>query len=128
MPFAVTADDQPWETWDDPVRGRVRWCLLDDGTDPRPEAVATGIFELEGEGWMGRHRHAAPELYYVLDGKAVVALDDDEITVGPGSLVRVPGDAKHGIRALGGPVRVLFVFPTAPFHHVVYRFSDDTAA
>lgn len=122
MSLVTTVHDQRWETWDDPVRGCLRWCLLADGTDPSPEAVTTGVAELDHGGWMGRHRHAAPEVYYVLSGRAVVTLDGEEVTVEAGALVRIPGDVEHGVRADGGPVRVLFVFPTAGFADVVYRF------
>ena len=127
MPLVSTVDDQQWETWDDPVRGCLRWCLLDDGTDPSPDAVTTGVFELAADGWLGRHRHAAPELYYVLDGQAVVTLDGTAETVGPGTLVRLPADVEHTVRTLDGPARVLFVFPTSAFGDVVYRFSEDAA-
>jgi quercetin dioxygenase-like cupin family protein len=128
VPLITTVQDQQWETWDDPVRGCLRWCLLADGADPTPESVTTGVAELTGDGWMGRHRHTAPEVYYVLEGKAVVALDGQEVTVGAGALVRIPGDVEHGVRAVGGPVRVLFVFPTSAFDDVVYRFSAEVAA
>jgi quercetin dioxygenase-like cupin family protein len=125
MPHVTAAADQRWETWDDPVRGCLDWCLLDDGRGPSPESVTTGVMTLGEHGWLGRHRHAEPEVYYVLEGDAVVAVDDDEVRVGAGSLVRLPGDAEHGVRAVDGPVRVLFVFPTAAFDHVCYRFSAD---
>jgi quercetin dioxygenase-like cupin family protein len=129
MSLVTTVTDQTWETWDDAVRGRgLRWCLLADGTDPSPEAVTTGVFELADGGWMGRHRHTAPELYFVLEGRAVVALDGEEVTVEAGALVRLPADVEHGIHAVDGPARVLFVFPTTAFDGVVYRFTDEDTA
>ena len=128
MPHVTAVADQQWETWDDPVRGRLHWCLLDDGCSPSPESVTTGVMTLGEDGWLGRHRHAAPEMYYVLEGDAVVIVYDDEVRVGPGSLVRLPGDVEHGIRAAGRPARVLFVFPTTAFDDVVYRFSADALA
>jgi quercetin dioxygenase-like cupin family protein len=127
MPLVTTVEDQQWETWDDPVRGRLRWCLLADGTDPAPESVTTGVLELDEGGWLGPHRHTAPEVYYVLSGQAVVALDGEETTVGPGALVRFPADAEHGIHAPDGPARVLFLFPSTAFGDVVYRFSAEAA-
>ena len=126
MSLVTTVDDQPWETWDDPVRGCLHWCLLADGTGA--DRATTGVFELTENGWMGRHRHTAPEHYYVLSGSAVVALDGEEVTVGAGALVRLPGDVEHGIRAVDGPVRVLFVFPSSAFTDVAYRFSAEADA
>jgi quercetin dioxygenase-like cupin family protein len=128
MSFVTTVQDQPWETWDDPVRGCLRWCLLADGADPAPDVVTTGVMELGADGWLARHRHTAPEVYYVLEGRAVVALDGEEVTVGAGSFVRLPADIEHGVRAEDGPARVLFVFPTTGFDDVVYRFSAEDGA
>jgi quercetin dioxygenase-like cupin family protein len=128
VPLITTVQDQGWESWDDPVRGCLRWCLLADGADPTPDSVTTGVAELTAGGWMGRHRHTAPEVYYVLEGKVVVALDGQEVTVGAGALVRIPGEVEHGARAVDGPARVVFVFPTTAFDDVVYRFSADAVA
>ncbi|MFC5142049.1 cupin domain-containing protein [Actinomycetospora rhizophila] len=128
MSLVTTAADQVWETWDDPVRGRLRWVLLTDGADPFPGTVTTGVMTLDGDGWLGRHRYEAPELYYVLEGEAAVTLDGDEVRVGQGAVVRLPSDVEHEVRAVGGAARILFVFPTTGFADVVYRFGEDRAA
>lgn len=125
MTLVTAVDDQDWKVWDDPVRGCLRWCLLDDGADPSPGVVTTGVLDLAPDGWLGRHRHTAPETYYVLDGEVVVTLADEEVAVGPGTLVRLPPDIEHGIRAVGGSARVLFVFPTVAFDDVAYRFDAE---
>lgn len=120
----ATPDDCTWEVWNDD-RGQLRWCLLVDGADTAPDAVTTGVAVLETGGWLARHRHSAPEVYYVHEGEAVVDVGGEEVSVGPGAVVHLPGDVEHGVRAAGtGPVRMLFVFPTAAFDDVVYHFSD----
>ena len=61
---------------------------------------------------IGRHRHAADEeeFYLVLSGSALMYREGEELTLGPGDLVRNPPGGEHGLRALGPePVR-LFVF------------------
>lgn len=125
MSLLTAATDQSWETWDDPVRGHLRWCLLDDGTDPAPHAITTGVLDLGPGDWLGVHRHAATELYFVVSGSPVVTLAGEESTVHAGTHVRLPGGIEHGIRAGDGPARVLFSFPTTAFADVVYRFRDD---
>ena len=115
--------ERDWETWDDPARGRLRWCLLDDGTGTPDQPTTVGVAELAADGRLNRHRHTATELYVVLEGEAVVSVDGTDREVGPGTLVRLPGDVEHGIRTAGGPVRFLFVFPGASFDDVVYRFD-----
>jgi quercetin dioxygenase-like cupin family protein len=119
----VDPADREWEAWDDPTRGSLRWCLLDDGTGTPEEPTTVGVAELAADGRLNRHRHTATELYVVLEGEAVVTVDGTDRQVGPGTLVRLPGDVEHGIRTAGGPVRFLFVFPGASFDEVVYRFD-----
>ncbi|WP_018332744.1 cupin domain-containing protein [Actinomycetospora chiangmaiensis] len=128
MSLLTAAVDQPWETWDDPVRGHLRWCLLDGGLDPAPHAVTTGVLDLAPGDWLGRHRHAATELYFVVSGSPVVWLDGRETVVAAGTHVRLPGGIEHGLRAVDDPVRVLFSFPTTAFADVVHRFRDDPTA
>ena len=126
----VTAPaDHPREGWDDPVRGQLSWSLLLEGpgwTGSGPTAV--GLAELGTDGWLGLHRHSAPELYHVVAGRVVISIDGDEQEAGPGAVVAVPADAEHGIRALGPePARFLFVFPHHHFADVTYRFSAEEA-
>lgn len=121
--------DHPRESWDDPVRGRLAWSLLLEGsgwTGAGPAAV--GLAELGVDGWLGLHRHTAPELYHVVAGRVVVTIDGDEQEAGPGDVVALPGDAEHGIRAVGAePARFLFVFPHDHFADVEYRFTAEDA-
>ncbi|GAB3305974.1 hypothetical protein GCM10027511_18360 [Hymenobacter humi] len=125
MSLLTAAVDQSWETWDDPVRGHLRWCLLDDGTDPQPRAVTTGVLDLDPGDWLARHRHAATELYFVVSGSPTVLLDGRETVAAAGTHVRLPSGIEHGLRADDGPAQVLFSFPTTAFADVVYRFRDD---
>ncbi|PVZ08249.1 cupin domain-containing protein [Actinomycetospora cinnamomea] len=124
--LVATPEDCEWVVWNDPVRGRLRWCLIGDGADTVPAAVTTGVAVLDEDGWMGRHRHSAPEIYYIHEGEAVVDVGGEAVSVGPGAVVHLPGDVEHGIRAAGnGSVRVFFVFPTAAFNDVVYHWDDE---
>ena len=64
------------------------------------------------------------ELYFLLEGEAVVTIDGAEFPVAAGACVFIPGDAEHGIRNAGtGIVRFLYVFPTDSFADVAYRFT-----
>jgi hypothetical protein len=117
----------PLDSWDDPVRGRLAWSLLLEGsgwTGGGPAAV--GLGELGTDGWLGLHRHTAPELYHVVAGRVVVTIDGEEQEAGPGAVVALPSDAEHAIRAVGpDPARFLFVFPHHHFDDVVYRFTHE---
>ena len=75
------------------------------------------------------HRREQAEIYYIISGKGVMTIDSMEHHVEGGSTVFVPGNAEHGIVNEGEEeLRWFYVFPTAAFGDIVYRFSDEVAA
>jgi mannose-6-phosphate isomerase-like protein (cupin superfamily) len=82
------------------------------------------VTELGPGDWLGLHRHAPSEVYYVFAGAGILSLDGREITVGAGSAVFIPGMAEHGIRQTGSEIlRLLYAFPVDSFDGVEYLFS-----
>ncbi len=126
-PFtAIVIDeaDAPRDGWDNSVRGRIRWrTLLSQGLTPSA-GMTCGVAELEPGDWLGLHRHAPPEVYYVLAGEGIVTLDGKETRVKAGTAVFIPGMAEHGIRQSGtGVLRLFYTFPVNSFDSVEYLFS-----
>ena len=124
-PLVVHERDVAPESWSDPVRGEVGFRTLFGAGELATDALTLGITELAPGGWLGLHRHAPAEVYYVLQGEAVVTLSGVEHVVTAGSAVFIPGGAEHGIRNVGqGVVRFVYAFPVGSFADVVYEFSD----
>jgi len=123
-PFALDEKDAAQDGWDDPVRGRLRWrTLISRGATPS-EGVTCGVAEFEPGEWLGLHRHAPPEVYYVVAGAGLISLEGRDIPVGAGSAVFIPGMAEHGIRQTGTEVlRLFYAFPVDSFDGVDYLFS-----
>jgi len=123
-PLALDEKDLAQDGWDDPVRGRLRWrTLFSKGTTPS-EGITCGVTELQPGDWLGLHRHAPAEIYYVFAGSGVVSLDGREIPVKAGSAVFIPGMAEHGIRQTGSEIlRLFYAFPVDSFDQVEYLFS-----
>jgi len=123
-PLALDEKDLAQDGWDDPVRGRLRWrTLFSKGTTPS-EGITCGVTELQPGDWLGLHRHAPAEIYYVFAGAGVVSLDGREIPVKAGSAVFIPGMAEHGIRQTGSEIlRLFYAFPVDSFDQVEYLFS-----
>jgi mannose-6-phosphate isomerase-like protein (cupin superfamily) len=123
-PLALDEKDVAQDGWDDPVRGRLRWrTLFSKGATPS-NGMTCGVTELGPGEWLGLHRHAPPEIYYVVAGAGLVSLDGAEIPVKPGSAVFIPGMAEHGIRQTGNEtLRLFYVFPVDSFDSVEYLFS-----
>ena len=123
-PFALDEKDLAQDGWDDPVRGRLRWrTLISKGMTPTA-GMTCGVTELGPGDWLGLHRHAPAEVYYVVAGAGLMSLEGREIAVKAGSAVFIPGMAEHGIRQTGsGILRLFYAFPVDSFDGVEYLFS-----
>lgn len=108
--------------WNDPVHGKVGWKTLFSADQFPSAGISGGIAYLEADGELKVHRHTPPEIYFVLEGEAIVSIDGVEHRVGANTGVFIPGDALHGIRALGVPVRFFYCFAMDRFSDVEYRF------
>jgi quercetin dioxygenase-like cupin family protein len=126
-PYVVNETDPPLEAWNDPVRGVVAWRTLISGDRTPTEALTLGVAEVlpANAGRARLHRHAQPEIYYVLSGEGVLRIDGADHPLSPGTCAFVPGDALHGAWAVGpAPLRILYVFPADSFGQIEYRFAD----
>ena len=123
-PIVVDERDVAPEGWGDPLRGRLSWrTLFSQGPTPT-EAITCGVAELAPGDRLERHRHAPPEVYYVVAGEGIVFLDGEEIVVKPGAAVFIPGMAEHGVRQTGAAtLRFFYVLAVDSFDRVEYLFS-----
>jgi mannose-6-phosphate isomerase-like protein (cupin superfamily) len=126
-PFIVHEDQCELETWDDPARGKVQWRTLLSADRTPTTSMTVGVAEIEP----GRpesfhpHRHAQPEVYYILSGEGIAMIDGQEHPVRPGTALFIPGDAEHGVRNTGPePLRLLYAFPVDSFDQVEYVFPS----
>ncbi|WP_237480082.1 cupin domain-containing protein [Lichenibacterium dinghuense] len=123
--IVARAEARPRETFGDPARGDVSWVTLFSGEMTPTQAMSAGLAELKPQGGrLASHRHAEPEIYFVVEGSGVVTVSGVETRVAAGAAVFIPSDAEHGIRNDGDAVlRFFYVFPVDRFPDVVYRFS-----
>jgi mannose-6-phosphate isomerase-like protein (cupin superfamily) len=123
-PFVLHEAIAPLDGWNDPVKGRARWRTLFSKGGTPTDGITCGVAELGPGDWLGLHRHAPPEFYYVLAGTGIVTLAGNEVPVRAGSAVFIPGMAEHGIRQTGADdLRFLYGFPVDSFANVEYLFS-----
>ena len=54
-------------------------------------------FELAGGAHLEPHTHDSDEFYYLLQGRAIVQVDDEQQLVDPGDLIHIPPNAPHSI-------------------------------
>jgi mannose-6-phosphate isomerase-like protein (cupin superfamily) len=124
LPLVIEEADAPQDGWDDPVRGRIRWRTLFSRGLTQTAGMTCGVTELGPGDWLGLHRHAPPEVYYVFAGAGILSLEGREVPMSAGSAVFIPGMAEHGIRQTGNEVlRLFYAFPVDSFDSVEYLFS-----
>ena len=123
MPIRLEASEQPLEGGEDPAFGTVRWRTLFCADRTQTGGVVMGIAEFAPGGTLVPHRHAPAEVYFGLEGAAIVTVDGVPNPMGPGTALYVPGDAEHGTVAGPEGFRMLYVFPRDRFSEVEYRFS-----
>jgi quercetin dioxygenase-like cupin family protein len=113
----------PLDGWDDPLRGRLSWrTLLSAGMTPT-DSLTAGVAEFEPGGALNLHRHAAAEIYFVLEGEGIVSIEGHDHAVTPGSIAFIPGGAPHGVRNVGGgTLKLFYAFAESSFGEVEYEF------
>ena len=126
-PVVSREGDQEWETWNEediPKKGLVYWkTLISKGVTPS-ENLTLCLGRLPPGGALHEHRHAQEEVYLVLEGSGLVTVGDEEVAVGAGSAVVIPGDSPHSCENTGASdLRVDYVFPADSFEEVEYVFE-----
>ena len=56
-------------------------------------------FEVEGGGYVDPHSHPTHEFYYVLRGRGIMTIGDEERLIAQGDLVHIPPDVVHSLRS-----------------------------
>jgi mannose-6-phosphate isomerase-like protein (cupin superfamily) len=59
------------------------------------------------------HEHPTHEFYFVMSGRGIMIVADEERPVGPGDLVYIPPDTVHSLRPTGGGAIHCFCFAVA---------------
>ena len=77
------------------------WWLIQPG---ELKAATSGGFlelvsewEVAGGGLVDPHSHPTHEFYYIISGRGIMKIADEEREVGQGDLIRIPPDIVHSI-------------------------------
>jgi quercetin dioxygenase-like cupin family protein len=125
-PIVIHEAECPPEGWGDPLRGGGYWRTLFSADRTPTESMTVGVAEIAagGSSDFPLHRHAQPEIYYILAGSGIARVGGEEHAMRPGSALFVPGGIEHGIRNTGGDLlRIFYVFPASSFEEIHYEFS-----
>ena len=67
-------------------------------------------FEVAAGGAVFPHEHPTHEWYFVMSGRGVMTVGDEDRDVSPGDLVYIPPDVVHSLRPTGGGAIHCFCF------------------
>lgn len=97
------------ENWD-----KLSWIDVDPGVRRKVlhgETCTVALVELAPGAPAGLHSHPHEQLSTIRSGEAAFILGENTHAVGPGDVVRIPPDVRHGVRVLGNaPVTILDFF------------------
>ncbi|WP_158817967.1 cupin domain-containing protein [Methylocapsa sp. S129] len=123
--FVTRVEDVKPAAWND-QRGRLSFHTLISGESTPSDGLVAGVAIVEPGGALALHSHAQPEIYFVLEGAAIVTIEGVERTVSPGAAVFIPGAARHSVRnAFDKTFRFFYVFPADRFDQIQYNFVDE---
>ncbi|MCR9261673.1 MAG: cupin domain-containing protein [Pseudomonadaceae bacterium] len=123
------ADAVPWST----NSFGVRWKDLigADGPGQIPQQdLRFGMLEIPGHTVYPGHRHAAPELYYVISGRAMWTVGKDTFEATAGTTIYTPADTVHRmVNAHDEPVVTVWAWwapggDPAAFDPDAYEFTE----
>jgi quercetin dioxygenase-like cupin family protein len=74
------------------------------------EKLMVSVAEFEPNAVVEEHSHPHEQVGMVLQGRAIFTIGDEQQTLQPGDVFRIPGNVKHRVVALDQPVRAIDVF------------------
>ena len=77
------------------------------------DTLSAGLYVLPAGGVDNQTPHALDEVYYFIEGKAMLSVDGADIPVKSGSVVFVKRDVEHRLHSIEEEVKVLVFFSTA---------------
>ena len=109
----IMAQDKPWQLFNFDAleaehgeRGNPYLRFLD------APSMSMGLYILKAGAQDGQSPHRLDEVYYIVEGKAVLTAGEYEIPVSAGSIVYVKADISHKFHSIEEDLKVLVVFPT----------------
>ena len=75
--------------------------------------MSVGVYALAAGSTDPQQPHTEDEIYYVLDGRGRIRVDDDDSEVKPGSVVFVAAGQEHKFHSIIEDLRLLVIFAPA---------------
>ncbi len=85
--------------------------LKDSEAAASSDLMYIGAYEYAPGGWISKHIHTrAEQWYYIINGRAIMQVGDEEREAGVGTIVFIPHNTEHSYSVVGDePLRILNV-------------------
>ena len=118
--------DEANEQFPNPAHGRLKWRTLLSKGLTASDSLTCGITVLQPGDWLAPHRHKPAEVYFMLEGRGIVTLGDEEVPAAAGDTIFIPGMLRHGVRQAGdATLKLFYVFGVDAFEDLEYLFPDE---
>jgi mannose-6-phosphate isomerase-like protein (cupin superfamily) len=85
----------------------------------RSHDLSVGLYVLPANAIDVQGPHTEDEVYHVVEGRARIAVGDDDRPVGPGSIVFVPAEVAHHFHDIAEDLVIVVFFGPAEYTHKV---------
>jgi mannose-6-phosphate isomerase-like protein (cupin superfamily) len=109
--WALSEDFENWVACEPTKGDGVRIRFLFDEVRGKHLEMQVGVGEIGPNIHYTLHYHAMPEIYYVLDGSAIVWLGDEKVAVSKGDTLYLPANIVHGADNISEqPLRLYYIY------------------
>jgi quercetin dioxygenase-like cupin family protein len=130
--IVTSAQDIPWASSEDFNATRWKDILGGDGDGQIPqEDIRFGLVQLAPNAVYPGHRHEAPEVYYVLSGKASWTVGSQSFIAEAGATIYIPANTIHRmVNQLDEPLTAVWAWwapggDKSVFDRDAYEFTED---
>ncbi len=81
----------------------------------RTPAMSAGVYQLAVGSIDPQEPHTEDELYYIVQGRSLIRVDNEDMAVAPGSLVYVAANVEHRFHTITEALTVLVFFAPAEY-------------
>ena len=81
----------------------------------RVPALSMGLYVLKAGAIDGQQPHTEDEIYYVVSGRGLIRVADEERTVSAGSIIYVAANVEHRFHTISEDLSVLVFFAPAEY-------------
>jgi mannose-6-phosphate isomerase-like protein (cupin superfamily) len=79
-------------------------CMLIGRGNTPTKNISIQISDIPVSSQQPPHKHEPEQCYYIIKGKGLIKIEDEEKIVGPGDAIYIPSNKEHGIKNIGDEV------------------------